>query len=107
MLESPPAPSLPSLSGLHVKIVNPRNRAESWERIYTSTDLQMSLISKDCMIRLGILDPRLFISEDEARSFSINTVDEKNENLSECEKTWTTKTDGSVVCKCPKRANIP
>merc|ERR1712096_489997 len=64
----------------------------------------MSLISKDCMIRLGILDPSLFISENEARSFSVNTVEEKNENLSECEKTWTKKSDGSVECKCPKRA---
>ena len=88
---------------MHVKIVNPRNRAESWERIYASPDLDMSLISKDCMIRLGILDPNLFISEREARSFSVNTVEEKDENLSICERSWTTKDDGTVVCKCPKR----
>ena len=64
----------------------------------------MSLISKDCMIRLGILDPRLFISESEANSYSINTVEAKDENLSACEKSWPTKTDGTVICKCPKRA---
>ena len=56
------------------------------------------------MFHTGILDPRLFISESEAKSFSINTVEEKDENLSACEKTWTTKADGTVVCKCPKRA---
>ena len=75
---------------MYVRIVNPRNRAESWERIYTSPDLDMSLISKDCMIRLGILDPKLFISEREANAFSINTVEEKDENLSICERSWTT-----------------
>ena len=58
---------------MHVKIVNPRNRAESWERIYVSPELDMSLISKDCMIRLGILDPKQFLTEKEAKSFSINT----------------------------------
>ena len=94
---------------MHVKIVNPRNRAESWERIYASRDLDMSLISKACMIRLGILDPSLFISEREARSFSVNTVEEKDEdkpeeNKSVCEKTWTTKDDGTVTCRCPERS---
>ena len=41
---------------------------------------------------------------DRARSFSINTVEEKDENLSVCERSWTTKDDGTVVCKCPKRS---
>ena len=48
---------------MHVKIVNPPNQAESWERIYVSPELEMSLISKDCMIRLGILDPKQFLTE--------------------------------------------
>ena len=39
---------------MHVKIVNPRNRAESWERIYASPDLDMSLISA-CQIIFIIL----------------------------------------------------
>merc|ERR1739842_156040 len=88
---------------MHAKIVNPRNRAESWERVYTSPDLDTSLISKDCMIRLGILDPTLFLTEQEARSFSVNTVEEDNEKKSICERTWTKSPDGTVTCKCPKR----
>lgn len=75
---------------MHVKIFNPRNRAESWERIYVSPELDMSLISKDCMIRLGILDPRQFLTEKAAKSFSINTVEETSEKLSICEKSWST-----------------
>ena len=88
---------------MHARIVNPRNRAESWERVYASPDLDMSLISKDCMVRLGILDPKLFITEKEAQSFQINTVEENDEKKSICERTWTKKPDGTVVCKCPKR----
>ena len=89
---------------MHVKIVNPRNRAESWERVYTSPDLDTSLISKDCMIRLGILDPNLFLTDREARSFSVNTVEEKDKNMSFCERSWTKKPDGTIICKCPERA---
>ena len=30
-----------------VKIVNPRNKAESWERVYISPEVEISLVSKD------------------------------------------------------------
>merc|ERR1739841_215032 len=55
------------------------------------------------MIRLGILDPTLFLSDREAQSFSINTVEEKDKNMSFCERSWSKKPDGTVICKCPER----
>ena len=88
---------------MHVRIVNPRNQAESWERVYVSPEMKMSLISKDCMIRLGMLDPKLFLSEREAKTFSVNTVEESDEKLSACEKSFFTKDDNSIGCKCPRR----
>ena len=63
-----------------------------------SPEMKMLLISKDCMIRLGMLDPKLFLSDIEARSFSVNTVEESNDKLSACEKSFFTKDDGSIDC---------
>ena len=62
---------------MHVKIVNTKNRAESWEKVYVSSEIKTSLLSKDCLIRLRVIDPTQFLSDSEVRSFSINTVDEK------------------------------
>ena len=53
---------------MHTKIVNPRNKAESWERVYVSPKVEISLVSKDCLIRLGIIDPKQFLSDTEVRS---------------------------------------
>ena len=41
------------------------------------------------------------------RSFSINTVDEKKEKLSACEKSFFTKEDGTIGCTCEKRTAPP
>ena len=36
-------------------------------------------------------------------SFSVYTVDEKKDKLSECEKTFYTLDDGTIGCACPRR----
>ena len=88
---------------MHVKIVNTKNRAESWEKVYVSSEIKTSLLSKDCLIRLRVIDPTQFLSDSEVRSFSINTVDEKKDKLSECEKTFYTSDEGTIECACPRR----
>ena len=40
-------------------------------------------------------------------SLEVNTVDEKKEKLSDCEKSFYTKEDGSIGCKCAKRTTPP
>ena len=92
---------------MHVKIVNPRNKAESWEGVYGSPEVEISLVSKDCLVRLGIIDPTQFLSDKEVSSFSINTVDESNEKLSACEKSFFTEKDGTINCKCDRRSKPP
>ena len=92
---------------MHVRIVNSKNKAESWEKVYVSPDIKTSLLSKDCLIRLKVIDPKQFLSESAVRSFSVNTVDEKKEKLSDCEKSFFTKEDGSIGCTCEKRTAPP
>ena len=36
---------------------------------------------------------------------SVNTVEEKKSKLSECEKSFFTKKNWEIGCKCPERAN--
>ena len=60
---------------MHVKIVNSKNKAESWEKVYVSPEIKVSLLSKDCLVRLRVIDPTQFLSDTEVKSFSINTVD--------------------------------
>ena len=55
---------------MHVKIVNPRNKAESWERVYVSPEVEISLVSKDCLVRLGIIDPTQFLTDKEVSNGS-------------------------------------
>ena len=88
---------------MHVRIVNTKNKAESWEKVYFSPEIKTSLLSKDCLVRLRVIDPTQFLSDSEVRSFSINTVDEKRDKLSECEKTFYTLDDGTIGCACPRR----
>ena len=76
---------------MHVQIVNTSNQEESWEKVYVSEEIKISLVSKDCLIRLKVLDPKKFFSDSAVRSFSVNTVDkvrstEQNSKLSDCEK---------------------
>lgn len=92
---------------MHIKIVNPHNKAESWERVYVSPEVEISLVSKDCLVRLGVIDPTQFLSDKEVKSFSINTVDESIEKLSACEKSFLTEDDGSINCKCDRRSKPP
>ena len=87
---------------MHVKIVNSKNKAESWEKVYVSPEIKVSLLSKDCLMRLKVIDPNQFLSDSEVKSFSINTVDEKKDKLSECERSFFTKDDGTIGCKCER-----
>ena len=92
---------------MHLKIVNTKNGAESWEKVYVSPEIKTSLVSKDCLIRLKIIDPKQFLSDSEVSSFSVNTVDESKEKLSECEKSFFQKEDGTTGCKCDRRVSPP
>ena len=82
---------------MHVRIVNTSNQQESWEKVYVSEEIKISLVSKDCLIRLKILDPTLFLSDKEVRSFSVHTVEEKDSKLTECEKSFFRKKDDQWV----------
>ena len=92
---------------MNVKIVNNKNGAESWEKLYVSPEIKISLLSKDCLVRLKVIDQKQFLSDNQVRSFSINSVDEKKDKLSECEKSFFTQDDGSIGCKCARRASPP
>ena len=92
---------------MHVKIVNTKNNAESWEKVYVSPEIKISLLSKDCLVRLRVIDPKQFLTDTEVRSFSINTVDEKRDKLSACEKSFFTQEDGTIGCKCDRRKAPP
>ena len=92
---------------MHVKIVNSKNGAESWERVYVSPEIKVSLVSKDCLIRLKVIDPSQFLEDSEVKSFSVNTVNEKNDKLSDCEKSFYTKDDNTIGCRCDRRSDPP
>merc|ERR1712015_248876 len=88
---------------MRVKIVNSKNKVESWEKVYVSPEINISLLSKDCLVRLIVIDPTQFFTDTEVKSFSINTVDEKKDKLSACEKSFFTQDDGTIGCKCDRR----
>ena len=88
---------------MHVRIVNSKNKAESWEKVYVSPEIKVSLLSKDCLMRLKVIDPKQLLSDSEVKSFSINTVDERKDKLSDCERSFVTMDDGTIGYKCPKR----
>ena len=78
--------------------------------MYVSEEIKVSLVSKDCLIRLKVLDPSHFLSDNEVRSFSVNQLDEEKESsskLSDCEKSFFKKTDGSMGCMCEIRTPPP
>ena len=79
---------------------------DSWEKIYISPEIQTPLLSKDCLIRLKVINPENFLSDDEVQSSTINSVEEKKSKLSECEKTFYTKDNGDVGCACPERKSF-
>ena len=75
-----------------------------------SEEIKVSLVSKDCLIRLKILDPSLFLSDKAVRSFSVNQLEDNKEltsKLSDCEKRFFKNDDGSIGCKCIKRTTPP
>ena len=39
---------------MHVKIVNSKNKSESWEKVYVSSEIKVSLLSKDRDIEVYI-----------------------------------------------------
>ena len=90
-----------------VRIVNTRTGTESWEKLYVHPDIKTSLLSKDCLIRLGVIDPKNFLDDDEVDATNINTVNENKTKLSACEKSFGPKEDGSIGCKCPPRTEPP
>ena len=92
---------------MHVKIVNTKTGTESWERVYVSPEIKISLLSKYCLIRLKVIDPDQFLKKSEVRSFSVNTVDEKKNKLSDCEKSFYTQKDGAIGCKRDRRTTPP
>ena len=78
---------------MHMRIVNTSNQEESRERVYVSEEIKISVVSKECLICLKVLDPNQFLSDKAVRSFSVNTVDEvrsteQNLKLSDCEKSF-------------------
>ena len=87
---------------MHVKIVNSKNKAESWEKVYVSPEIKQSLLSKDCLVRLKVIDPTQFLTDSEVSSFSVNTIDEKKDKLSACERSFYTQEDGTIGCKCAR-----
>ena len=77
-----------------------------------SEEIKVSLVSKECLIRLKVLDPNQFLSDKEVRSFSVNTVEdiritEQNSKLSDCEKSFFKNKDGSMGCLCERRTAPP
>ena len=50
-----------------------------------------------------MIDPTQFLSDSEISSFSVNTVDEKKDKLSDCERSFYTQEDGTIGCKCDRR----
>ena len=90
-----------------VKIVNNKTGTESWEKLYVSPEVKTSLLSKDCLIRLKVIDQDQFLDDDEDRINSVNTVEEKKPKLSDCEKSFFTKADGSLGCNCAECVTPP
>ena len=54
-----------------VKIVDNKTGTESWEKVYISPEIQTPLLSKDCLIRLKVINPDNFLSD---RGHQINLI---------------------------------
>ena len=54
-----------------MKITNKKTGSTSYEKIYVSPDVTKSIVSKDCLYRLGVLDPNLFLMRQKK---NINTM---------------------------------
>ena len=51
-----------------VCIVNTKTGTESWEKVYVHPEIKTSLLSKDCLIRLKVIDPKNFLDESEVEA---------------------------------------
>ena len=58
-------------------------------------------------MRLKVINPDEFLSDDEVQATLVNTVEKKKFKLSECKKSFFNKKDGEIRCKCPERADPP
>ena len=76
-------------------------------KIYISPEIKISLLSKDCLIRLKVIDPNQFLDDSEVNTYSVNTVEEKKNKLSDCEKSFFTQKDGTIGCKCNRHTAPP
>ena len=66
--------------------------------------MDKSILSKDTLYRLGVLDPNLFLNEsEEEHSYSVNTSKEEIDKRSDCEKSMRKDENGKVECDCEKR----
>ena len=80
-----------------MKIVNNKTGTRSYEKIYVSPDVDKSILSKDSLYRLGVLDPNLFLNESEdEHNYSINNLKEEIDKRSDCEKSMTKDDDGKM-----------
>ena len=70
--------------------------------------MDKSILSKDSLYRLGVLDPNLFLNESEdEHNYSINNLKEEIDKRSDCEKSMTKDDDGKITCKCKRRTLPP
>ena len=70
-----------------IKIVNKKTGTKTHEKIYVSPDVDKSILSKDSLYRLKVLDPNLFLNETEdEHNFSINNLKEEIDKRSDCDK---------------------
>ena len=70
-----------------IKLVNRKTGTKSYEKIYVSPDVDKSILSKDTLYRLGVLDPSLFLNETEDdHNYSVNNLTEEIDKRTECEK---------------------
>ena len=70
--------------------------------------MDKSILSKDTLYRLGVLDPNLFLNETEdEHNYSINNLSEQIDKRTDCEKSMTKDEDGNIKCKCQKRTLPP
>merc|ERR1712105_154584 len=91
-----------------IKLVNKKTGTKSYEKIYVSEDVDKSILSKDTLHRLGVLDPNLFLNETEdEHNISINNFKQEIDKRTECEKSMTKDEEGNIKCKCPKRTLPP
>ena len=58
------------------RIVNNKTQTELWEKMYVHPEIQTSLLSKDCLIRLKVIDPANFLEDNEVEVNAINLVEE-------------------------------